>query len=167
MRGRSGLVLAALLLSACAGADLGQRELEPPLVTLADIQLHGAGLLEQRLGLVLRIRNPNPVDLPLDGLTVRLDIDGEPFATGISNEDVTVGALAEEMVTVEAVSATTVLLDQLRRVTGLEEFDYRLSGTLFLRGEDRRSLPFEGDATVRLGAPVTRSFTCCGRAAPA
>ncbi len=167
MRGRPVLALAALILSACAGAGLGERELEPPLVTLADIQLHGAGLLEQRLGLVLRIRNPNPVDLPLDGLTVRLDIDGEPFATGISNEDVTVGALAEETVTVDAVSATTVLLNQLRRVTGLEEFDYRLSGTAFLRGAERRTLPFEEDATVRLGAPATRPLTCCGRAAPA
>ncbi len=148
---RSALALFAVLLWGCAGAGLGSRDLEPPEVTLADISFRGAGLLEQRLGLVLRLRNPNNVDLPLDGLNVRLEIGGEPFATGLSNENVTIPALTEETVTVEAVSATADLVNQLRAVTGFEDLEYTIAGTAFLRGEDRRQLPFEREGTVRLG----------------
>ena len=143
--------VAAFVLAGCAGVGLGSQELEPPEVTLADLQFQSAGLLEQRLGLVLRLRNPNEVDLPLDGLRVTLEIDGEPFATGLSNENVTVPALGEETVTVAAVSTTADVLNQLHNVAGLKDIDYTIAGTAFLRGETNRKLPFERVGVVRLG----------------
>jgi LEA14-like dessication related protein len=141
--------LALIALAACAGAGLGSRDPEPPEVTLSDIEFRSAGLLEQKLGLVLRLRNPNETDLPLDGMRVRLEVDGEPFATGLSNENVTIPALGEEMVTVEAVSGTADILGRLRSVTGLQDIDYSLKGTAFLRDSDRK-LPFEQEGSVRL-----------------
>ena len=141
--------LASLALAGCAGAGLGSGGLEPPEVTLADIEFRGAGLLEQKLGLVLRLRNPNETELALDGLRVRLEVDGEPFATGLSNENVTVPGLGEETVTVEAVSGTADILSRLRSVTGLEDIDYNLKGTAFLRNSDRK-LPFEQEGSLRL-----------------
>jgi LEA14-like dessication related protein len=139
-----------LFLAACAGIGLGSRDLEPPEVTLADVQFRGAGLLEQQLGLVLRLRNPNDADLPLRGLKVRLNIDGEPFATGLSNENVTLPALGEKTVTVDAVSSTSELLNQLHSVTGLKDISYTIDGTAFLRGEADRKLPFEQKGVLRL-----------------
>ena len=141
--------LALLPLAACAGGGFGSGGLEPPEVTLSDIQFRGAGLLEQKLGLVLRLRNPNETDLALDGMRVQLDVDGEPFATGLSNENVTVPALGEGMVTVEAISGTAGILGRLRSVTGLQDIDYSLKGTTFLR-DGGRKLPFEQKGTVRL-----------------
>jgi len=150
---RSRLVIAALFLAltACAGGfGLGNGDLESPEVTLSDIQFRGAGLLEQQLGLVLRLRNPNDTDLALRGLKVKLNVDGEPFATGLSNEKVTVPALGEKTVTVEAVSSTSELLNQLRGVTGLKDIRYTIAGTAFLRGESDRKLPFEQKGVLRL-----------------
>ena len=76
---RSRFVIAALFLAltACAGGfGLGNGDLESPEVTLSDIQFRGAGLLEQQLGLVLRLRNPNDTDLALRGPV------GAPVLTG-------------------------------------------------------------------------------------
>ena len=84
---RSRFMIAALflVLTACAGGfGLGNGDLESPEVTLSDIQFRGAGLLEQQLGLVLRLRNPNDTDLALRGLKVKLNVDGEPFVGGAS-----------------------------------------------------------------------------------
>ena len=138
------------LLAACAGVGFGNREPESPEVTLSDLQFRGAGLLEQQLGLVLRLRNPNDADLPLRGLKVTLTIDGEPFATGLSNENVTVPALGEKMVTVDAVSSTSDLLSQLRNVAALRDIQYIIAGTAFLRGEGNRTLPFQQKGLLRL-----------------
>ena len=137
----------ALTLSGCAGGGFGGG-LEPPEVTLADIEFQGAGLVEQRLGLVLRLRNPNEEDLDLDGLKVTLDLDGDRFAAGSTAEDITIPGLDEETVTVDVVSPTADVLAQLRGVTGLRDIDYEISGTAFLK--DDRKLPFEEDGTVRL-----------------
>src|SRR5262245_17840534 len=114
------MTVICLLLAACAGAGFSNRDLESPEVTISDLQLRNAGLLEQQFGLVLRLRNPNDADLPLRGLKVKLDIDGEPFATGLSNENVTVPALGEKIVTVDAVSSTSDILNQLRNATELK-----------------------------------------------
>jgi LEA14-like dessication related protein len=143
-----GMTVLSLALAGCAGGGLGGRTLEPPEVRLADIQFRGAGLLEQRLGLVLRLTNPNEVDLPLDGLRVKLEVDGEPFASGTSNENVTIPALGEETVTVEAISSTADVLGGLTGIAGLNDLEYRLTGTAFLRNSDRR-LPIEQEGAIR------------------
>lgn len=146
-------VIGALFLMAtgCAGGfGLGSRDFKSPEVTLSDIQFRGAGLLEQQLGLVLRLRNPNDADMPLRGLKVKLNVDGEPFATGLSNENVTIPALGEKTVTVDAVSSTSDVLNQLRGVTGLKDIKYAIDGTAFLRGESDRKLPFEQKGVLRL-----------------
>ena len=148
---REFLAIAALslALAGCAGGGLGGGGLEPPEVRLADIQFRGAGLLEQRLGLVLRLTNPNEVDLPLDGLRVKLEVDGKPFASGTSNENVTIPALGEETVTVEAISSTADVLGGLTGIAGLNDLEYRLTGTAFLRNSDRR-LPIEQEGAIRV-----------------
>ena len=137
-------VIGALFLMAtgCAGGfGLGSRDFELPEVTLSDIQFRGAGLLEQQLGLVLRLRNPNDADMPLRGLKVKLNVDGEPFATGLSNVTATIPALGEKTVTVDAVSSTSDVLNQLRGVTGLQGHQIHDHGTAFLRGESDRKVP--------------------------
>ena len=139
----------SLAVAGCAGAGLGGRSLEPPEVTLADVQFRGAGLLEQRLGLVLRLTNPNEEELALDGLRVKLEVDGEPFASGTSSENVTIPGLGEETVTVEAVSSTADVLGRVTGLAGLNDLEYRLTGTAFLRNSDRK-LPIEQEGAIRL-----------------
>jgi len=75
------LAIGSLLLGGCAGLQ----RLEPVEVVLVGVEpLQGEGL-ELRMLVKLRIQNPNDMALDYDGVSVRLDVQGKPFATGVSN----------------------------------------------------------------------------------
>ena len=69
-------VLVLSLLSACSGIV----NFEKPQVNLAGLEVLDLGLLEQKFVVSLRVTNPNDMALPIDGLKMKLDINGQPFA---------------------------------------------------------------------------------------
>jgi LEA14-like dessication related protein len=143
-----GVIAGALLLlvSACAAGG----DPVPPQVRLADLRLLESGLFEQRFEIDLRIGNPNDFDLPLDGLTFDLDVNGSDFARGFSDQRVTIPRLGEGTITVVA---TTTLIDVVRQMKLLAErgdLAYRLGGTAYLNSLARRSVPYESEGTFRL-----------------
>lgn len=138
-----GLVLAA----GCASlVGIGQ----PPGITLAGIDLQDIGLFEQRFALKLRVQNPNAVDLPITGLSFDVDLNGQPFAKGLSDKSVTVPRLGEAIIAVDAVSNLSSVLRQLRELQkgGRDRVDYRISGRLSVGALG--GIPFEhkGDVAV-------------------
>lgn len=125
-------LIAVLTLSACATLP---GSLTPPEVTLADLRLIDVGLFEQRFGLSLRVVNPNNVDIPVEGLSFALELNGTSFATGVSNESVKIPRLGEAILDVQAVSSLTGLLHQLRRLSqGDQGIEYRIHGKLITDG---------------------------------
>jgi LEA14-like dessication related protein len=138
-------VAALLLLSACGGVDP-----VPPQVRVVDLRLMETSAFEQRFEIDLRIGNPNDFDLPLDGLTFDLEVNGADFARGFTNQKVTIPRLSEGLVTV---SATTTLVELVRQMLLLAErgdIAYRLHGTAYLDSLARRSTPYESEGTFRL-----------------
>ncbi len=125
------VVSAALLLGLAACASLGAR-LEPPRVSLANLQLVEFGVFEQRYRLDLRIQNPNDAELPIAGMDFRLYLNDEEFARGLSNQRVTVPAFGEQLVEVQVTSGLTGILGQLQRLGQgeLKTFSYRLAGNV-------------------------------------
>jgi len=103
-----GLAIIAMLvvLTGCAALD----KTAPPQITLSDIRMLEGGLFEQRFQVDLRIRNPNDFDLPIDGLTFALELNGSDFADGVSDQRVTVPRLGEAVV---PVTASTTLLQMV------------------------------------------------------
>ncbi|MEX2015383.1 MAG: LEA type 2 family protein, partial [Candidatus Hydrogenedentales bacterium] len=91
------------------------------------------GVLEQTYSLKLRVQNPNPMDIATDGLSFDIEINGKPFARGVSNESVIIPRLGEAMVTVQAVSDLSGLIQQMRGIEGAATsgLRYRLSGRFF------------------------------------
>jgi LEA14-like dessication related protein len=84
---RALIIVLVALLAACANlAGLSQK----PEVSLAGLKLTQLGLFEQRFSLQLRIQNPNDVDLPIDGLTFDVELNGQPFLKGVSDKAVRV-----------------------------------------------------------------------------
>lgn len=141
-------VAAALLLLPLAACGTG--EPVAPEVHMVDLRLLESSVFEQRFRVDLRIGNPNDFDLPLDGLTFDLEVNGEDFARGFSNERVTVPRLGEERI---SVVASTTLIDLVRQMQLLAErgdLTYRLSGTAYLNSLARRSAPYETEGTFRL-----------------
>lgn len=139
--------LLAFLLAACTGlGGLSQK----PEVSLAGLDLIGLGLFEQRFLIRLRIENPNDVALPISGLVFDVELNGQPFARGLSDKAVTVPRRSEAILEVQATSDLGRVLGQIRELqkSGRDRVDYRMSGRLSLEGVG--SLPFErkGDLSM-------------------
>jgi len=85
-----GLITITSQLSGCA---LLYRDLQPPTVELVAIQPEG---LQNNLSLAvltrLRITNPNPVALPIEGGRLEIELNEEPVANSTLTEDFTVPA---------------------------------------------------------------------------
>ncbi|SDE89346.1 LEA type 2 family protein [Rhodospira trueperi] len=151
MLSRRALVALALMtpLAACATAPSG---LAPPDVALRDLRLVGAGLLQQDVDLLLSVTNPNSRDMPLNGLRVALDLNGQPLANGYSNASMKVPRLSTVTVPVRASISS---LDLVRRFMDLGTrggLDYALRGEALLDSVGDTTLPFEASGTLDLTA---------------
>lgn len=146
------LALSLMQLSGCVGMG----DFEPPSVNLADISLQDATLLEQRYRMQLRIRNPNPVDLPIDGLFYEVDINGKPFAKGESNHPVTVPRYGSELIEVEGTSTIVDILRQLLQFQHgqHQHVQYHLNGKLGMRNGTR--VPFYYQGEIELPKAVSK-----------
>ncbi len=136
------LPLAGVLwLSGCAGIP---RDLKTPEVSFVSLRAVEASVFEQRLEVRMKVRNPNDVELPVNGLDVDLELAGEPFARGVSAREFVVPALGEAEfdmnVTANAVTALLKIVGGDRKT---DEIDYRLKGKLSTRLGLLRTIPFE------------------------
>jgi len=138
------LAIVVALLAGCAG------QLQKPEISLAGVELVGIGLVEQRLLLKLRISNPNDVDLPIKALSFDLDLDGQPFAKGASEQPVIVARHAESQLDVKVVSRLGDVLQQLRVARKNGKLGYRVHGYVELEGSG--SIAFDRSGEVPLSA---------------
>ncbi len=130
-----------LWLSGCAAIP---RDLKTPEVSFVSLRAVEASVFEQRLEVRMKVRNPNDVELPVNGLDVDLELAGEPFARGVSAREFVVPALGEAEfdmnVTANAVTALLKIVGGDRKT---DEIDYRLKGKLSTRLGLLRTIPFE------------------------
>ena len=124
-------------------------EIEPPSLHLANLSLTNATLFEQQYHLQFRVENPNPFDLPIDGIAYELEINGKPFAKGVGNQAITVPRYGTELLNVEG---TSTLMDILHQASGMnkgktEHVEYRLKGKLSTNG---RTVPFDYKGDIDL-----------------
>lgn len=136
-----------LLSTACAGLFTN---VEQPEVYVINVQpAEGeSGLLEQRLKVDLRIRNPNDHDLAINGVDFHLDVNGNRLARGLSNESVTVPRLGEATI---SVIASTTLMDLVRQISKLgqnQDLAYAVKGKLHLGSGWGGRIPFESSGQL-------------------
>lgn len=148
----AALATLALSLSACSGINTLRKIVEPPKVSLANVKLVSAGLLEQRYRLSLRVQNPNGVAIPINGLDYSVNIQGNEFARGVSASSFTLPANGEDLVEIDV---STNLLDSARQVyamlkSGERNVDYSLSGNVQVNLPFVKSLPFSRSGQVDL-----------------
>jgi LEA14-like dessication related protein len=144
--GWMGLGVLCLLLSGCAGFGM-----EPPRVTLSDIELKDARALEQVFEVKLRIQNPNDTELNISGLAFDVELNDAQFASGVSGERVVVPRFGSAVITAEAVSGIAGILRQIAKLAegGLTSVSYRIVGKLYLGAWPQR-LAFEEKGEVKL-----------------
>jgi LEA14-like dessication related protein len=136
-----GVVAIALLLAGCAHF---LQPVEKPRVNIAGISPKDIKLFEQVFTVDLRIMNPNDRPLSVNGLVFTLEVNGQPFASGVSNEAFTISPFGSRVVPAEAITTLGSLLRQILQAQKSDpaSFTYRLSGHLHSESAPRR-IPFD------------------------
>ena len=147
------LLVTAMSLAACTGlqnADALQ-------VSVAGIEpLEGEGL-ELRMLVKLRVQNPNDAAVDYDGVYVRLDVQGETFATGVADARGSVPRFGE---TVIGVPVTVSMLRLARQVLGMlddkpvDKIRYEMSGKLNGTGLGALRFRSQGEFDLPAGTPA-------------
>lgn len=148
---RSNLLMAGMLATlALFVSGCSTLRLEPPTLQVVNVGLVSASLLEQQLVVRLRVQNPNDVELPVRGVTYAVELAGESFATGESENDILVPALGnrEFDVAVRANAAAAAL--RLLGDRGNRNPEYRITGRVKLARGVLRTIPFEHKGELRL-----------------
>ena len=147
----------SLLLAGCAG--LG-KPLEPPRVSLADIRVENFTGFETVFRIQLRVINTNDMDLNVKGLEAQLEINGRPFAAGVSNTPVKIPSFGTELVTVAVYSSVINIFKSVYGLHESEELKYRLNGKLSVSGDTTfaTTLPFESAGVVTLNGSKKLEF---------
>lgn len=146
MRSASFLLL-AVALSGCA---LFVPKLQTPQLSIVDVEVLRANLMEQQLRVRMRVENPNDRSLPVKGLSYTVYLRGQEFATGVSDASFVVPALGTAEfnmdVTANAAGALFTILSKPRG----QGIDYRMKGRVELAHGWLRSIPFEESGTFSL-----------------
>jgi LEA14-like dessication related protein len=108
----AALAIGCVAVTACA--TLQGRD--PPQVMVAGIEpLEGEGL-ELRMTVKLRVQNPNDTPIDYNGVSVQMNVQGETFASGVSDETGSVPRFGE---TVIAVPVTISAFHMVRQAVGM------------------------------------------------
>lgn len=149
MRILIGAVL-AIVLSACAATRF-----ETPHLQVVGIEMVQSELFEQRFKVRLRVQNPNDRALPVQGISAKMQLQGEDFAQGVAGESFTVPAFGEAefdmMLSANMAGAILRLATAMRDKKNTDKLDYRVSGKLSLSSGMFRSIPFEESGSFDLG----------------
>lgn len=146
-------VIRFVLVACFAGLVFGcatPSDVIPPKVSLVGFTPEGGNLFEQRFRVDLRISNANDFDIPLDGLSFEMAVNGAHFATGLSNETVEIPRLGSDVVRVRATASSVDLFRNLLTVAQQGRLDYQIKGTALIGGITRDTVPFERSGRLSL-----------------
>ncbi|KWN04592.1 Water stress and hypersensitive response domain-containing protein [Burkholderia territorii] len=142
------LFAAVLVLGACASLTR-----EPVSVTVAGLDpLAGQGL-EMRFSLKLRVQNPNDAPIEYDGISVALELNGAPFASGVSDRSGIVPLFGEAVIDVPVSVSAFAAARQAWNLPGAAangELPYALRGRL--AGGVLGTVRFSDAGTLRMPA---------------
>jgi len=144
---RVATLLAILLLAGCSQIF---PKFKTPQLTVIDAQVVKGDLWTQHVKLRLRVQNPNSRTLPVKGLSYSIDLDGQPFANGVSATSFVVPAGGEaEFDTTVNVNLASAMIRVMGRGSG-EPIEYRLQGKVSLSAGLWRSIRFDQRGQFRL-----------------
>jgi LEA14-like dessication related protein len=146
-RGLLAIVASSTLAAGCAMLPGN----EPVKVNVVGLdKLTGEGF-ELRLGVKLRVQNPNSNAIEFDGISLDLDVNGRALATGVSDQKGTVPRYGETVITIPvSVSAVAAVRQMLGLADGSArgEMPYAVRGRL--GGGMLGGTPFTAEGTLKL-----------------
>ncbi len=141
--------LSVLLLGGCAHMVT---EVKQPTISLSALHPEKVSPLETVFNVELRVMNPNDFALDIQGVNCKIKINGNHFATGISNtrQEIPPYGAATIAVTIYAstfdmVGSMVQFLQQTGQDAKVAPLHYELSGTVHLGGYGQYPFNSTGD----------------------
>jgi LEA14-like dessication related protein len=132
----------------CAG--VGQRQ-EPPRVKLATIQVQEFNVLETVFEVRLRVFNTNDTALQVKGIECELEINGQPFAIGVSDADVAIPSYGTQLLPLHVYASVFDIIKSVQGLHNQDQIKYQIKGKIRLgAGAFPSVLPFDSEGYISL-----------------
>jgi len=136
------VLLLAFVLAACSTLPFNA---VAPKLSVAEVGIKSLGFLEQRFDVALRVSNPNDFDLTIEALEFELEVNGHPFASGLSQTSTRIAAASSTLLRIEAITRSKDLIRQIEALSpeSLKAgVPYRIHGRLKTE-RSRNWVPFD------------------------
>jgi len=136
------ILLFAFGLAACSGLPFNA---VAPKVSVAEVNIKRLGLFEQRFDVGLRVSNPNDFDLTIEALEFELEVNGHPFASGLSQTSTRIAATSSTLLRLDAITQSKDLIRQIEALSPESlkvGVPYRIRGRL-KTDRSRNWVPFD------------------------
>ena len=141
------LLFAVLLAAGCASTF----KLEAPQLSVISMKVQSADIFSQRMLVRMRVLNPNARELPVKGISYRIEVNDAELAQGLTDTPFVVPALGEAEFDVQVTAnLATALSQMLSRKGSQDTLDYRLVGSVALSSGFLRRIPFDERGSVKL-----------------
>jgi LEA14-like dessication related protein len=150
------VVVAICMLAGLSGCSTLSKHSETFRVTLSNIEVEEATLLEQLYTVTLRVQNGSEWPLGVRGGSFNLAINGRDFGSGVSNTHVDIPAFTDAQIQLRVVST---LFSVVRLIRGMQDgggrpLEYEISGHIKIAGSYGR-LSFREQGEIGLERPAT------------
>ena len=151
------VLLVMFFLLGCVGPG---KKMEPPRITLTNIQVKEIKVFESVFQIELRVINPNDVAIKIKGLNCEVELNDKHFASGVSNKKTNVPPYDTATVPITVYSSVLDLARGLVDSGKKEKIKYKLKGRVHLDGGPLvpSVIPFESEGELSLqGSTGTRA----------
>jgi LEA14-like dessication related protein len=141
-------LLSMVVVAGCASME----PVEPPDVTLVNLEVTEVTTFETTLEAEVRIINTTPDPLAVEGASFKLELLDHKIGTGTSSASVVVPRLDSATVPVTFRLNNVAAVSRLRAILEAESLDWRLRGTVYARRDSggRMSLKVEESGRLSL-----------------
>jgi LEA14-like dessication related protein len=115
------------------------------------MKVQSADIFSQRLQMRMLVQNPNDRELPIKGITYRIDVNDAKLGQGQTDSSFVVPAMGEAEFDLQfTANLATAVAKLLSRRASSGTIDYRLRGEVALSSGFLRRIPFDERGSVKL-----------------
>jgi LEA14-like dessication related protein len=143
------VLLLAVLASGLTGCSLFAHW-QTPTLSVVNIQLGHSDLWQQHLQVRMSVHNPNDRELPVEGLSYSLEVNGEECAHGESGASFIVPARGDAEFDMNVTANAAAALLRMFARGNAAPVQYRIHGKVQLSSGLLRSVPFDQQGELPL-----------------
>jgi LEA14-like dessication related protein len=124
---------------------------ESPRLSVVSMEMQSADIFSQRMKVRMRVMNPNARELPVKGISYRIEVNDSELGQGLTNTPFVVPAMGEAEFDVQVTTNLAGMLGKLLSRRGSQDqLQYRLVGEVALSSGFLRRIPFDERGSVKL-----------------